>query len=131
MLEVAKALVRSPTRPKRSILFIATTGEEKGLLGSDFFATNPTVAIESIVANVNMDMVMFLWRAQDVVAFGAEHSTLIEIVRRATEKVGMELSPDPFPERGYFTRSDQFPFVQQGILAIFGDLDGTELTRSE
>ena len=119
MLEVAKALVRSPTRPKRSILFIATTGEEKGLLGSDFFATNPTVAIESIVANVNMDMVMFLWRAQDVVAFGAEHSTLIEIVRRATEKVGMELSPDPFPERGYFTRSDQFPFVQRGIPAIF------------
>ncbi len=119
MLEVAKALVRSPTRPKRSILFIATTGEEKGLLGSDFFTTNPTVAIESIVANVNMDMVMFLWRTQDVVAFGAEHSTLIDIVRRATEKVGVELSPDPFPERGYFTRSDQFPFVQQGIPAIF------------
>ena len=119
MLEVAKALVRSPTRPKRSILFIATTGEEKGLLGADFFAANPTVAIESIVANVNMDMVMFLWRAQDVVAFGAEHSTLIDIVRHATERVGVELSPDPFPERGYFTRSDQFPFVQQGIPAIF------------
>ena len=119
MLEVARALTRSPMPPKRSILFLATTGEEKGLLGSDFFASNPSVPIESIVANVNMDMVMFLWRMQDVVAFGAEHSSLFEIVKHATEKVGVELSPDPFPERGYFTRSDQFPFVQQGIPAIF------------
>lgn len=119
MLEVARALAHSPLRPKRSILFIATVGEEKGLLGADYFAKNPTVPVESIVANVNMDMVMFLWPAQDVVAFGAEHSTLKETVRIATEKAGLELSPDPFPERGYFTRSDQFPFVQQGIPAVF------------
>jgi hypothetical protein len=119
MLEVAKALVKSPVRPRRSILFIATVGEEKGLLGADYFANNPTIPVESIIANVNMDMVMFLWRAQDVIAFGADHSTLIDTVRRATDKVGVELSPDPFPERGYFTRSDQFPFVQQGIPAVF------------
>lgn len=119
MLEVARALANSPVQPKRSILFIATVGEEKGLLGSDFFARNPTVPVETIVANVNMDMVMFLWKTQDIVAFGADHSTLLSIVQRATEKVGVELSPDPFPERGYFTRSDQFPFVQQGIPAVF------------
>ncbi len=119
MLEVAKALTQSPQRPRRSIVFFATTGEEKGLLGADYFASHPTVPIDSIVANVNMDMVMFLWRTQDVVAFGAEHSSLFEIVKRATEKVGVDLSPDPFPERGYFTRSDQFPFVQKGIPAIF------------
>ena len=119
MLEVARAMVNSPIQPKRSVVFIATVGEEKGLLGADYFASNPTVPVESIVANVNMDMVMFLWEAQDVVAFGASHSTLFETVRRATEKVGIELSPDPFPERGYFTRSDQFPFVQQGIPAVF------------
>jgi len=119
MLEVARALVNSPLRPKRSILFIATVGEEKGLLGADYFASNPTVPVTSIVANVNMDMVMFLWPVQDVVAFGARHSTLQETVRTATEKAGLELSPDPFPERGYFTRSDQFPFVQQGIPAVF------------
>ncbi len=119
MLEVARALVNSNVRPRRSLIFVATVGEEKGLLGADFFASNPTVPIESIVANVNMDMVMLLWKAQDVVAFGAEHSTLKEIVQRATDKVGIELSPDPFPERGYFTRSDQFPFVQQGIPAVF------------
>lgn len=119
MLEVARALANSQERPKRSILFIATVGEEKGLLGADHYARNPTVPIESIVANVNMDMVMYLWPAQDVVAFGAEHSTLLQTVRTATEKVGVELSPDPFPERGFFTRSDQFPFVQQGIPAVF------------
>ncbi len=119
MLEVARALVNSDVRPKRSIIFVATVGEEKGLLGADFFAANPTVPIESIVANVNMDMVMLLWKTQDVIAFGADHSTLDEIVKRATDKVGIELSPDPFPERGYFTRSDQFPFVQQGVPAVF------------
>ena len=123
MLEVARALASSPLRPKRSILFIATVGEEKGLLGADYFANNPTVPVESIVANVNMDMVMFLWPAQDVVAFGADHSTLLETVRVATGKAGLELSPDPFPERGYFTRSDQFPFVQQGIPPCFSPPD--------
>jgi len=119
MLEVAKSLAAAETKPKRSIIFIATVGEEKGLLGADYFANNPTVPVESIVANVNMDMVMFLWEAEDVVAFGAAHSTLQDIVQRATDKVGVKLSPDPFPERGYFTRSDQFPFVQQGIPAVF------------
>ena len=54
-----------------------------------------------------------------MVAFGADHSTLFDIVKRATDKVGVVLSPDPFPERGYFTRSDQFPFVQQGVPSIF------------
>jgi len=119
MLEVARAFAESDTRPKRSIIFVATVGEEKGLLGAHHFATNPPVPVESIVANVNMDMVMLQWEAQDVVAFGAMHSTLQGIVENATVKVGVELSPDPFPERGYFTRSDQFPFVQQGIPAVF------------
>jgi len=119
MLEVAKALAQAPTAPRRSIIFLATTGEEKGLQGSEFFATNPTVPIERIVANINMDMVMFLWQMQDVVGFGAEHSTLHVALQHAADNAGVQLSPDPFPERGYFTRSDQFPFVQRGIPAVF------------
>lgn len=119
LLEVAKAFANSPQRPRRSIVFLATTGEEKGLLGSDYFAANPTILIDNIVANVNLDMVMLLWKMQDVVAFGAQHSTLLATAQRAADKAGVELSPDPFPERGYFTRSDQFPFVQQGVPAIF------------
>ena len=119
MLEVARALAHAAVRPRRSIIFLATTGEEKGLLGAEHFATNPTVPVERIVANVNMDMVMFLWRVQDVVGFGAQHSTLHNVLQIAADEAGIELSPDPFPQRGYFTRSDQFPFVQQGIPAVF------------
>ncbi len=119
MLEVARALANQPVAPRRSILFIATTGEEKGLQGSDYFASNPTVPVDKIVANINMDMVMFLWPAKDVVGFGAEHSTLVDVLDQAAAATGLERSPDPFPERGYFTRSDQFPFVQQGIPAVF------------
>jgi Zn-dependent M28 family amino/carboxypeptidase len=119
MLEVARAFSLAPERPRRSIVFIATTGEEKGLLGADYYANNPTVPLESIVANINMDMVMFLWPAKDVVGFGAEHSTIEDVLGRAAEIAGLERSPDPFPERGYFTRSDQFPFVQQGIPSVF------------
>ncbi|MDX1498449.1 MAG: M20/M25/M40 family metallo-hydrolase [Woeseiaceae bacterium] len=119
MLEVARALAAAKPGPRRSILFLATTGEEKGLLGAEHFAANPTVPVEKIVANVNMDMVMFLWRAEDVVGFGVQHSTLEPVLAEAAEAAGLALSPDPFPERGYFTRSDQFPFVRKGIPAVF------------
>ena len=119
MLEMARALTRSAEQPRRSIMFVATTGEEKGLLGAEFFADNPTVPIDNIVANINMDMVMFQWRVQDVVGFGAQHSTLQPFLQSAAEQAGIELSPDPFPERGLFTRSDQFAFVQKGIPSVF------------
>lgn len=119
MLEVARALVNAPQRPRRSIIFLATTGEEKGLLGAEFFANNPTQPIQNIVSNVNMDMAIFMWRVKDVVAFGAKHSSMETVVDRAVRKAGLEYSPDPFPERGYFTRSDQFPFVKQGVPAVF------------
>jgi hypothetical protein len=119
MLEVARTFSEASEKPRRSLVFIATTGEEKGLLGADYYANNPTVPLESIVANINMDMVMFLWPAQDVVGFGAEHSTIADVLGRAAKSAGLERSPDPFPERGYFTRSDQFPFVQQGIPSVF------------
>lgn len=119
MLEVARALAAADKRPRRSVIFLATTAEEKGLLGAEYFAANPTVPVRNIVANINMDMVMYLWRAQDVVGFGAQHSTLLPALQRAADTAGIDLSPDPFPERGYFTRSDQFPFVQRGIPAVF------------
>jgi len=119
MLEVARAFSLASERPRRSIMFIATTAEEKGLLGADYFANNPTVPIDDIVADINMDMVMFLWPAKDVVGFGAEHSSIANVLSRAAVVAGLERSPDPFPERGYFTRSDQFPFVQQGVPSVF------------
>lgn len=115
VLEIARAFSRMPTRPRRSILFVEVTGEEAGLLGSDYFASNPTVDRSSIVANVNIDEDVMLWPLRDVVAFGAEHSSLEGVVEQAAHRLNLEASPDPMPEQVAFIRSDQYSFVRQGI----------------
>ena len=119
LLEVARAYVRSGEKPRRSILFAIVTGEEKGLLGAEYFAQYPTVAKKALVANVNLDMPLLLYDFTDVVAFGAERSSLGPITETALARLGVSLSPDPIPQEGIFTRSDHYPFVQQGIPAVF------------
>ena len=119
MLETARLFAAMPVKPKRSILFVAVTGEEKGLLGSDYFATNPTVPLQAIVANVNLDMPLLTYDFNNVVAFGAEHSSLKAATAAAMRKMNLELMPDPWPEQGLFTRSDHYMFVRQGIPSIF------------
>jgi Peptidase family M28/PA domain len=119
MLEVARAFVKMNPRPKRSILFVAVTGEEKGLLGSDYFAHYPTVSKSAVVANVNMDEDVMLWPLRDIIAYGAEHSSLQEVAERAAKRLNLSVSPDPAPEETIFIRSDQYSFVKQGIPAIF------------
>ncbi|HYG63902.1 MAG TPA: M28 family metallopeptidase, partial [Thermoanaerobaculia bacterium] len=119
LIEAAKAFVSLPTAPRRSILFVAVTGEEKGLRGSDYFAQHPTVPRERIVANVNLDMFVMPFPLKDVVAFGAEHSSLGPVVEAAAKRVGFTLSPDPAPEEVIFIRSDQYSFVRQGVPAVF------------
>ena len=119
MIEVARRFVEGGIKPKRSILFLAVTGEEKGLVGADYFARNPTIAREAMVANVNLDMPVLTYDFQDVIAFGAEHSALGPIVREAAAGMGVTLSPDPVPEQGIFTRSDHYRFVQQGVPSVF------------
>lgn len=95
------------------------TGEEKGLLGAEYFARNPTVPLSSLVANVNLDMPILSYDFLDVVAFGAERSSLAATVRKAAAREGVALSPDPMPEEGLFTRSDHFRFVEVGVPATF------------
>lgn len=119
LLEVARAFTHMNPRPKRSILFVAVTGEEAGLLGSDYFAHYPTVSKDAIVANVNMDEDQMLWPLLDIIPFGAEHSTLDGVVKRAAERLHLALSPDPMPEQVIFIRSDQYSFVKQGIPAVY------------
>ncbi len=119
MLEVARALARADPGPARSVLFLAVGAEEKGLLGSDYFADYPTVPMKDIVANVNLDMPLFLYPLADVVAFGAEHSSLESHVEKAARRAGLKLSPDPMPEEVLFVRSDQYPFVKKGVPAVF------------
>jgi Zn-dependent M28 family amino/carboxypeptidase len=117
-LEVARTFAESGQAPRRSLLFLAVTAEEKGLLGAEYFARNPT-APGPMVANVNLDMPILTYDFTDVVAFGAERSSLGPAVHRAAERTGIALSPDPLPEEGLFTRSDHFRFVEVGVPSTF------------
>ncbi len=119
MLESARLLAAARKPPKRSMLFIALTAEEKGLLGSYHFAAQPTVPRESLVANVNLDMPLLIGEVSDVVPIGIEHSTLETVARRAVAGAGLTLTPDPLPEEVVFVRSDQYPFVREGVPAIY------------
>ncbi|HSK78910.1 MAG TPA: M28 family metallopeptidase [Thermoanaerobaculia bacterium] len=118
LLEMAQALARLPKPPQRSILFLALTGEEEALKGSEYFAHHPTLPIDRMVANVNLDMVLTLYPLRDVVAFGAEHSSLGLFVNEAARQLGLEVSPDPFPEQVRFIRTDHYSFVKKGVPAI-------------
>jgi len=119
MLETARLFSEMKEKPKRSILFVSVTGEEKGLLGADYFARNPTVPVTSMVANVNLDMPILTYEFADVIAFGANHSDLQASVEKAAANADIELSPDPWPEQALFTRSDHYAFVKQGVPAVF------------
>jgi Zn-dependent M28 family amino/carboxypeptidase len=119
LLEVARAMIESGERPRRSILFAAVTAEEHGLLGAQYLAKHPVTGEGRIVGVVNLDMPVLLYDFKDVIAFGAEHSTMGPIVSRAAERMGVKLSPDPLPQEGLFTRSDHYRFVQEGIPAVF------------
>lgn len=137
MLETARVFAALP--PRRSVLFIALTAEERGLLGSDYFVNNPVVPVESIVANINLDMPLFLYPLADLVAFGSETSTLQPLAVRAAAAEGFVFSPDPMPEETRFVRSDQYSFIRAGIPAIYlvpgftstdSDYDGESLYRA-
>ncbi|RYD59741.1 MAG: M20/M25/M40 family metallo-hydrolase [Sphingomonadales bacterium] len=119
MLEAARAFKQSGKPPKRSILFVALTAEEDGLLGSEYLARYPVVGAGKVVADVNLDMPILLYDFQDVVAFGAEHSTLGPIVEAAAAKMGVTLSPDPMPQEQLFLRSDHYSFVKAGVPSVF------------
>jgi Zn-dependent M28 family amino/carboxypeptidase len=136
LIEIARAFAALQQRPARSVVFIAVTGEEKGELGSEYFAKHPTVS--PIVADINMDMFTMLFPVKDVIALGAEHTTLGDLAVDAAKQAGFELSPDPQPEEVRFIRSDQYSFVQQGIPAMIfkagikssdPSIDGEKLTR--
>ena len=119
LIEEAKRFAADGRAPRRTVMFLAVTGEEKGLVGSDYFTTHPTVPLTSIVADVNLDMPILTYRFEDMIVYGAERSTLGPIVQRAVGAIGVTLSPDPMPEQGIFVRSDHFRFVQKGIPSVF------------
>lgn len=119
MLEVARAFATSGTRPKRTILFAAVTAEEDGLLGSEYLAKHALPGGGKVVGVVNLDMPVLLYDFSDVIAFGANHSTLGPAVQRAVAQAGVALAADPLPQEGLFTRSDHYKFVREGVPSVF------------
>lgn len=117
VLDIAHRLKQGPP-PRRSILFLFFTAEEKGLLGSTYYAKKPTVPKGAIVADLNFDMPLPLWPLKTVYAPGQEESSLGDDAKRVARSKGLEMVPDPLPDRNVFTRTDQFSFVREGIPAL-------------
>jgi Zn-dependent M28 family amino/carboxypeptidase len=121
VLEIAQAFAALDRRPARSLLFLLVSGEEQGLLGSDYFAENPTVPLSQVVANINIDMIGR--NAPDtVVAIGQDYSSLgpsIQGIARAHPELGLTVAPDLWPEEQLFFRSDHFSFAVREVPAIF------------
>jgi Zn-dependent M28 family amino/carboxypeptidase len=118
LIEVARHLATTTPRPKRSLLFVAVTAEEHGLLGSRYFAGDPTVPKASIIANINMDMFLPLFPMKSVMVLGLDESDLGDRVREVAAARGLTVDADPAPERNRFTRSDQYSFIRQGVPAL-------------
>ena len=119
MLEVARAFASLKVKPKRSLVFLNVTGEEKGLQGSDYFARNDAPDSLDVVGDVNLDMVLLLRPLTKVVPIGGEHTSFGPLVERAAKLAGLETAPDPLPAEVVFVRSDQFSFIKQGVPAVF------------
>ncbi len=119
VLEIARTYMNLKEPTKRSILFTVVTAEESGLLGSDFYASNPTIPKESIVANLTLDMPFFFHPVLDIVPYGAQHSSLAKPLGETAKYLNIGIGPDPFPEQVIFIRSDHFSFIRQGIPALF------------
>lgn len=117
-LEIARMYSLLKVKPKRSMLFLMVTAEEMGLLGSAYFANNPTIPKKNIVVDVNTDMPTFLANLESIAPLGAEHSSLMKIVETAAQTLGLSVEPDPEPTEGRFVRSDQYSFVKAGIPAL-------------
>jgi Zn-dependent M28 family amino/carboxypeptidase len=128
MLAVAEAMTRAATKPRRSVIFIAVTGEEYGGFGSDYWVNNPTWDIKQVAANLNLDgMGTEVYAPVKVlVGYGNEHSTLGSVMNDVASANGLQVIPDPMPEAKAFYRSDHYLFVKKGIpaLMILGAPDG-------
>ncbi len=117
ILEIARAFRSLPKPPSRSILFLATTAEEQGLLGSRYYTEHPLYPLAKTAAVVNLDGLNVRGRTRDVVMIGRGTSTLEEVVEAAAAAQGRVVRGDPEPEKGYFYRSDHFHFAKQGVPA--------------
>ena len=115
---IETASVLAGARPRRSVALVAVTGEEKGLLGSRYYALNPTVPKAGIVANINMDMFLPLYPLDRLTVFGLDESDLTDDVNAVAQEMGLTTHADPQPQRNRFIRSDQYSFIREGVPAL-------------
>ena len=119
LLELSRAFAKLTPAPKRSVLFLAVTAEEKGLIGSKYYAENPLYPLNKTLADFNMDSMNVWGKTRDMVIVGLGNSTLDDVAERAADaQGGRNLKPDPEPEKGHFYRSDHFEFAKQGVPAL-------------
>ena len=118
LLDVARRLHESGVHLRRSVVFLAVTAEEHGLLGSRYFTAHPMVPASAIVANLNTDMFLPLFPMRSLIVNGLEESDLADDLRRVGRTAGIEIAGDPEPERNAFVRSDQYSFIRRGIPAL-------------
>ena len=121
LIEIAKAYTRLATPPERSILFLSVTGEEKGLLGSKFYAEHPLYPLAKTVADINMDGLNQWGRTKDMTVIGYGNSTLDDVLTSVLAADGRVVRPDPETEKGFYYRSDHFEFAAQGVPALDPD----------
>ena len=119
LLELAKAFTKARPAPKRTMLFLAVTAEEKGLAGAKFYAENPLYPLNQTLADINMDGVNQWGRTKDITVIGYGNSTLDDVLRDLATPLGRTLAPDAEPEKGFFYRSDHFEFAKQGVPALY------------
>jgi len=117
LLETARMLMAMKSS-KRTVLFLANTAEQKGLLGSQCFAKNTTLAEHKIVGNINLDMPVLTYDFEDVIVFGGDRSSLRGATLTAAQQIGIAIGEDPFLEQGIFTHSDHFRFIESGVPSV-------------
>jgi|ERR1041384_249336 Zn-dependent M28 family amino/carboxypeptidase len=118
LIEVARAFKALPKPPRRSILFVSVTAEEKGLIGSKYYAENPIYPLDKTIAEINMDGLNQYGRTKDITVVGLGNSTLDDVLRQAAAEQGRVLRPDAEPEKGFYYRSDHFNFAKEGVPAL-------------
>jgi Zn-dependent M28 family amino/carboxypeptidase len=118
LLDLIGSLKKSPQKLKRSLLFLFVTGEEKGLLGSRYFTTHPTVKPGSMIANINIDMFLPIVPLKILTVYGLAESDLGDMARETAESMGIQVQADPEPQRNAFVRSDQYNFIRHGVPAL-------------
>ena len=121
MIELARAFTQAPESPRRSILFLAVTAEEQGLLGSKYYGENPLYPVAQTVAAFNMDVLNQWGRTRDMTIVGLGQSELDHYAMAVARRSGRALNPDPEPEKGFYYRSDHFSFARAGIPAFYAE----------